>query len=46
MSCIFVCPITKKTLKNYITVCSGDTINEIFIQTNLNLPKLDVFCGN
>ena len=36
----------KKTLKSHITVCSGDTIHEIFIQTNLNLPTLDVFCDN
>ena len=46
MACIFVCPITKKTLKSYITVCSGDTIHEIFIETNWNLSKLDIFCDN
>ena len=34
----------KKTLKSHITVCSGDTIHEIFIDTNLKLPTLDVFC--
>ena len=36
----------QKTLKSHITECSCDTIHEIFIQTNLNLPKVDVFCGN
>ena len=36
----------KKTLKSHITVCSGDTVHEIFIDTNLNLPTLDVFCDN
>ena len=36
----------KKTLKSHITVCSGDTIHEIFIESNLNLPTLDVFCDN
>ena len=46
ISCIFVCPMTKKTLKSHITVCSGDTLHEIFIETNLNLPTLDVFCDN